>query len=280
MARVRGHGRAHGQLPPARLAAVAQRYWGCPIPIVYCATEARARAGRRTPGGAARRRGLQADRESPLATATDWVNTTCPKCGGPARRETDTMDTFVDSSWYFLRFCDPQNDEAPSTRGRGPWMPVDQYIGGIEHAILHLFYARFFMKVLADMALLGAGSRSPASSTRDDPRAAPRCRSRRATSSRRGAESRGLARTRSGLATSSSSGPRRSTPTGRTRGWPACTASCRGSGPPPMEAPEDGSPGERAGRRRRAAPQGALGDRQGHPRHADELRASTPRSPP
>ncbi|HEX9712748.1 MAG TPA: leucine--tRNA ligase [Actinomycetota bacterium] len=135
-----------------------QRYWGCPIPIVHCPTDGEvpipveqlpvtlpdvedykpAETG-----------------ESPLAKKTEWVNTTCPRCGGPAKRETDTLDTFIDSSWYFFRYC-AQPDDAPLDPDLvNAWMPADHYTGGIEHATGHLIYSRFFTKVLHDLGLIG-----------------------------------------------------------------------------------------------------------------------------
>jgi len=133
-----------------------QRYWGCPIPIVYCE-----QCGMQ-PVPVEQLPVVLPDIEdyaprgrSPLATAEDWVATECPSCAGPARRETDTMDTFVDSSWYFLRYCDARNEDAAwNPAALRQWMPVDQYIGGVEHAILHLMYARFFTKALADLGQL------------------------------------------------------------------------------------------------------------------------------
>ena len=133
-----------------------QRYWGCPIPIVKCADCGLVPIPEdQLPVVLPDIEDYQPKGKSPLAAAEDWVNTECPKCGGAAQRETDTMDTFVDSSWYFLRYCDAKNGEAAWDPAIvGSWMPVDQYIGGVEHAILHLMYARFFTKALSDLGHL------------------------------------------------------------------------------------------------------------------------------
>jgi leucyl-tRNA synthetase len=140
-----------------------QRYWGTPIPMVYCSN---GHAGVE-PGGvvplpeSALPVVLPAQVEitqqggSPLGRVESFVNTTCPVCGGPARRETDTMDTFVDSSWYFYRYTDAKNSTAPFDSAKANyWFPIDQYIGGVEHAILHLIYSRFWTKVMRDLGLI------------------------------------------------------------------------------------------------------------------------------
>ena len=132
-----------------------QRYWGCPIPVLYCPVDGIVPVPEEElpvllpddveflPTG-----------QSPLRFDDSFLHAKCPRCGGPAERETDTMDTFVDSSWYFLRFCDPWSEDAPvGVEAAERWMPVDQYIGGIEHAILHLLYARFYTRALGDLGL-------------------------------------------------------------------------------------------------------------------------------
>jgi leucyl-tRNA synthetase len=133
-----------------------QRYWGTPIPVVYCANHGIVPVpDKDLPVILPENARLTGEGGSPLAATPDFVNTTCPKCGGPARRETDTMDTFVDSSWYFYRYCDPHNDKAPYDSAKvAYWFPIDQYIGGITHAILHLLYSRFWCKVMRDIGLV------------------------------------------------------------------------------------------------------------------------------
>lgn len=135
-----------------------QRYWGAPIPVIYCD-----KCGEQLVPEEDLPVELPADVKftagavSPLATSEHFIHCTCPKCGGPAHRETDTMDTFVCSSWYYLRYTDARNTRAPwEPKKANRWMNVDQYIGGIEHAILHLLYSRFFMKVFRDAGLVEA----------------------------------------------------------------------------------------------------------------------------
>ncbi|HWQ23836.1 MAG TPA: leucine--tRNA ligase [Gaiellaceae bacterium] len=134
-----------------------QRYWGCPIPIVYCSACGIVPVpDEELPVVLPEIDDYKPKGRPPLAQAEDWVKVPCPSCGGPAERETETMDTFVDSSWYFLRYCDARNDRAPFDRAAVDfWNPVDLYIGGVDHATMHMIYARFWVKVLNDMGLLG-----------------------------------------------------------------------------------------------------------------------------
>ena len=133
-----------------------QRYWGCPIPVIHCdSCGVVPVAGEQLPVELPRDVAFSGKGASPLAQLDSWVQVACPCCGKPARRETDTMDTFMCSSWYFLRYSDPHNTQLPFSRSAvDAWLPVDQYVGGIEHAILHLLYSRFFTKVLRDRQLL------------------------------------------------------------------------------------------------------------------------------
>ena len=135
-----------------------QRYWGTPIPIVHCAKCGEVPVPesdlpvKLPPAGSL---DLSPKGKSPLGAAADWINVACPRCGGPAQRDADTMDTFVDSSWYFLRYASPRESaRAFNDADVKTWLPVDQYVGGVTHAILHLLYSRFFTKALSDIGLL------------------------------------------------------------------------------------------------------------------------------
>jgi leucyl-tRNA synthetase len=140
-----------------------QRFWGCPIPIIYCPNDGIVAVPEdQLPVLAPDDVEFLPSGRSPLAVHEGFTHTTCPKCGGPARRETDTLDTFVDSSWYFLRFCNPWYKDGPvDPDAARRWMPVDPYIGGVEHAILHLLYARFVQRALIDIGLVGEIDREP-----------------------------------------------------------------------------------------------------------------------
>ena len=133
-----------------------QRFWGTPIPVIHCpACGVVPVPESDLPVVLPNEIEITGQGRSPLEDVPEFVNVKCPKCGEPARRETDTMDTFVDSSWYFYRYCDPRNDQAPyDSKKIAYWFPIDQYIGGVEHAILHLIYSRFWTKMMRDLGLI------------------------------------------------------------------------------------------------------------------------------
>ena len=133
-----------------------QRYWGTPVPMIHCPTDGIVPVpDEQLPVVLPKNVNLKVEGGSPLEHVPEFVNVECPKCKGPARRDTDTMDTFVDSNWYYFRYCDPRNDSAPFDREKVDyWLPVDQYIGGIEHAVLHLIYTRYWCKVMRDLGLV------------------------------------------------------------------------------------------------------------------------------
>jgi len=154
-ARVRGIGEGTIQYRLKDWGISRQRYWGTPIPVIYCEKCGMVPVpGDSLPVVLPKIKEFSGKGDSPLGQVPEFVNTTCPSCNGPARRETDTMDTFVDSSWYFFRFCDPKNDGLPFDPEKvGYWGPVDFYSGGVEHAILHLIYSRFFTRVFRDLGM-------------------------------------------------------------------------------------------------------------------------------
>ncbi len=154
-ARARGIGEGTVQYRLKDWGISRQRYWGTPIPVIYCDRDGMVpEKYENLPVRLPKVAEFSGRGDSPLGQIPEFVNTICPKCGGPARRDTDTMDTFVDSSWYFLRFCDPANGDLPFDPAKvGYWGPVDFYSGGVEHAILHLIYSRFFTRVFRDLGM-------------------------------------------------------------------------------------------------------------------------------